>query len=107
MKFQVGDMCIVIGPDFDPPVPQAAWTIGECVQIVAVGPFPELGWPLSESDYRVMFAGGEIFLWDENTLRKLPPDDKQDYLPPETRKLFDGHKVKNPDKQPVAAVAAE
>jgi hypothetical protein len=92
MKFQVGDKVELIRAVHSVNLGKIGFITG--VHIFAT---QRVGEPCYFTD----MDGPGVFC-RESRLRKLPPDDKQDYLAPETRKLFDGHKVKNPDRKPVS-----
>jgi hypothetical protein len=96
MKFQVGEICVIVGAKRNPLCPLGP---GDIVKITAIAHCGEPGCVLPSYEIEGYWT------IHESSLRKLPPDDKQDYLPPETRKLFDGHKVKNPDPQPKTEAA--
>jgi hypothetical protein len=96
VKFQVGDRVQLINSDW----PSHIGAIGVVLSLPKGKKWWNVGPPagyVTPANYLVDFPHGKTGA-PEDYLRKLPPDDKQDYLPPETRKLFDGHKVKNPDQ---------
>lgn len=102
-KFQVGEIAIFA----EPYTPEYR---GDRVEILDLGSFPAfMEHPLvdgvgnSNSDCVIKTSDGEIWFSDTRRLRKLPPDSDSKTLPDCVTKLFDGRKVSNPDRKPVAA----
>lgn len=72
------------------------WEPGIIVTISSINPIPYRG---VHADYSVSWPGKPNDRLDgyvlENQLRKLPGDSKQDFIPPEVRKLFTPKELTN------------